>query len=85
MPFQSEAIRTKCIFPCFSSIREKFSEGMLTYITGHRISLVKNGQYPKKKVGHQLQVLSWNISDDKTDDGFHEGVILKWFVKIFPE
>lgn len=58
---------------------------MPTHITGNRISLVKNGQYPKKKVGNQLEVLSWNIPNDKTDDGFHEGIILKWFVKIFPE
>lgn len=58
---------------------------MLTYIAGHIIALVKNSQYPKKKVGNQLEVLSWNISDDKTDDGFHERVILEWFVKIFPK
>ena len=44
---------------------------MVTNITSHGIALVKNSQYPKKKVGYQLQVLPWNISNDKTDDAFH--------------
>jgi hypothetical protein len=47
---------------------------MLANIAGYFISPVENCQNPKEKMRYQLEVFSWDISDDKTDKGLHEAV-----------
>ena len=49
---------------------------MLANITGHLIAFVENSQNPKEKVRYQLEVFSWDISDNCTDKGLHEAVFI---------
>jgi hypothetical protein len=44
---------------------------MITNITGDLIPLIKYCQNTKKKMGNQLKVFSWDVPNDKTDDGLH--------------
>jgi hypothetical protein len=70
-------MRTKRIFPGFSTIGEEFAKGMATNVTGNFVATVKDSEYPQEKMGDELKVLPWNVTDCKTNNRFH--------VIFFPE